>query len=139
MDEQLTEELLQELLDAPDPEWFLVKYDIDTPTLSDALNDLLAEKGLARAEVIRKAGLNETYGYQIFMGERNPSRNKILQLAFAMGLSFRESNRLLRISGASELYCKNRRDAIIVFCLEHGYDLQRTDEELYRFKQETIC
>ena len=30
------------------------------------------------------------------------------------------------------------RDAIIIFCLDHGYTLMRTDEELFRFGEETI-
>ena len=63
----------------------------------------------------------------------------MLQIAFAMGLDLRETNRLLRVSGASDLYCKNRRDAILIFCLDKGYSLRKTDEELYRFGEETLC
>ena len=63
----------------------------------------------------------------------------MLQLAFAMHLSLKEADRLLQAAGANGLYCKNRRDAIIIFCLDHGYGLQKTDEELYRFNEDTIC
>ena len=62
-----------------------------------------------------------------------------LQLAFALGLTLKEADRLLQAAGASGLYCKDRRDAIIIFCLDHGYSLQKTDEELYRFGEDTIC
>ena len=139
MKEPLTDELLQELLDAPDPKTFADKHRIKERNLPEYLQQLLDEKGLTRAEVVRKAGLNDTFGYQIFMGQRGASRNKVLQLAFAMGLSLKEADRLLQASGANELYCKNRRDAILIFCLDRGYGLQRTDEELYRFGEETIC
>ena len=88
---------------------------------------------------MRRAGLNDTFGYQIFMGPRGASRNKVLQLAFALGLTLKEADRLLQAAGASGLYCKDRRDAIIIFCLDHGYSLQKTDEELYRFGEDTIC
>lgn len=139
MKEPLTEELLDELLASPSAVSFTAKHRIKERTLSDYLQFLLEEKGLVRAQVIRAAGLNETFGYQIFTGARKPGRNKVLQLAFAMKLDLREANRLLKASGANELYCKNRRDAIIIFCLEKGYDLRKTDEELYRFKEETIA
>lgn len=139
MKEPLTEELLDELLSAPDPHSFTEKHHIGVRTLSGYLQQLLEEKGLARVDVIREAGLNETFGYQIFVGQRGASRNKVLQLAFAMGLTLREANRLLQAAGAAELYCKNRRDAIIVFCLDRGYALRKTDEELYRFNEDTIC
>lgn len=137
--EPLTEELLEELLASPSPTKFVKKHHLANQTLSELLNAFLEEKGLARADVIRAAALNETFGYQIFMGQRNPSRNKVLQIAFAMRLNLRETNRILRAAGASDLYCKNRRDAIIIFCLDKGYRLQKTNEELYRFDEETIC
>lgn len=139
MKEPLTEELLQELLSVSDVRAFADGHRIEKRSLSEYLQQLLDEKGLARADVVRKAGLNETFGYQIFMGQRGASRNKVLQLAFAMGLTLRETNRLLQAAGANGLYCKNRRDAIIIFCLDRGFDLQKTDEELYRFHEDTIC
>lgn len=139
MKEPLTEELLRELLSAPDPVAFADEHQLEARSLSDYLQQLLVEKGLERAAVVREAGLNETFGYQIFMGTRKASRDKILQLVFALKLSFKEANRLLQAAGVNELYCKDRRDAIIIFCLDRGYELQKTDEELYRFGADTIC
>ncbi len=139
MDESLTEELLERLLASDDPDRFVSENLIETITLGEYLSRILNEKGLVRSEIVRAAGINETFGYQIFMGQRNPSRNKVLQLVFAMGMKLREANRALRLSGASELYCKVRRDAIIIFCLDRGASLHRTNEELFRFGEETIC
>ncbi len=56
-----------------------------------------------------------------------------------MQLGLRETDRLLQAAGANELYCKNRRDAIIIFAVQKGYTLQKVNEELYRFGEETIC
>lgn len=139
MKEPLTEELLQDLLSSPYPKAFVDKNRISHRSLSEYLQQLLEEKNLERSKVVREAGINETFGYQIFKGTRKASRNKILQLAFAMHLSLRETDRLLQAAGLNELYCKTRRDAIIIFCVQKGYSLQKTDEELYRFKEETIC
>ena len=136
--EPLTEDLLEELLDAPDPVKFANKHKIRERSLPDYLQQLLDERGLKRPEVVRQAGLNPTFGYQIFVGQRKPSRNKLLQLAFAMHLGLREVNRLLQAGGHNELYCKNRRDAIIIFCISHDCSLQETDEQLYAFKEATI-
>lgn len=139
MKEPLTEELLDELLSSPNPESFIAHSKVSKRSLSEYLRQLLKEKGLERAKVVREAGLNDTFGYQIFKGTRKASRNKVLQLAFAMHLNLRETDRLLQAAGANELYCKNRRDAIIIFAVQKGYSLQKTDEELYRFGEETIC
>lgn len=138
MAEPLTEGLLDELLSAPNPEAYLDSHDFGERTLSEYLQRLLEEKHLERAQVVRMANLNETFGYQIFKGERNPSRNKVLQIAFAMALSLRETNRALSAAGVNALNCKNRRDAIIIFCIDRGCSLQKVNEELYRFGEATL-
>ena len=139
MGEPLTEELLDELLSTSSIDDCLEAHDPHSPSLAEYLRQLLAEKGLERSRVVRMANLNDTFGYQIFQGTRHPSRDKILQIAFAMALSLRETNRALMAGGASELYCKDRRDAIIIFCLDRGCSLQKVNEELYRFGEQTIC
>lgn len=106
--------------------------------MSTYLSTLLAEKGKRKIDVIHDANLNETFGYQIFSGERMPKRDKALQLAFGMACSVREAQRLLKHAGCNELYVKNRRDAIILFCIEHGQSLQETDALLYRFGEHTV-
>lgn len=138
MEEPLTEDMLAELLEAPDPCAFIGRREVGSRDLSGYLNQLLEERGLKRAAVVREAGLNETFGYQIFTGARRASRDNLLKIAFALGLTLREANRLLQAGGANELYCKNRRDAIIIFAITHGYTLQKTEEELYRFGEATI-
>ena len=139
MTDRLTEEVLQELLEAPSIDSFIAEHEFPSCTLAEYLQQLLAEKGLERSRVVRMANLNDTFGYQIFQGTRHPSRDKVLQIAFAMALTLRETNRALTAAGVSELYCKDRRDAIIIFCLDRGCSLQKVNEELYRFGEKTIC
>lgn len=139
MAERLTEEVLQELLDAPSLDGFIETHEFPAGTLADYLGQLLDKKGLKRSRVVRMADLNETFGYQIFAGMRNPSRDKVLQIAFAMALTLRETNRALMAAGAGALDPKCRRDAIIIFCINQGCSLQKVNEELYRLQEETVC
>ena len=139
MTKRLTEEVLKELLEAPTIDSFVAEHEFPSCSLAEYLQQLLEKKNLERARVVRMADLNETFGYQIFTGARNPSRNKVLQIAFAMALTLRETNRALTAAGASALSCKSRRDAIIIFCIDHGCSLQKVNEELYRLGEETIC
>ena len=96
MTERLTEEVLQELLDAPSLDAFVDGREFPAETLVGFLGRMLEKKHLKRSRVVRMADLNETFGYQIFTGARNPSRDKVLQIAFAMALTLRETNRALR-------------------------------------------
>lgn len=106
-DKKLTDELLNELLDAPNIDGYIKEHDFAAPSLSDYLKRLLQEKGLERSRVVRMADLNETFGYQIFTGARHPSRNKVLQIAFAMALTLKETNRALTAAGVSVLNCED--------------------------------
>lgn len=136
--ERLTEEVLRELLDAPSLDEFIDAHEFPAVTLPEFLERMLEKKGLKRSRVVRMADLNETFGYQIFTGARNPSRDKVLQIAFAMALSLRETNRALMAAGASSLDPKCRRDAIIIFCIDQGCSLQKVNEELYRLGEDTV-
>lgn len=138
-DERLTEELLRELLEAPSIEAVLGGNALVDRTLPGYLNALLEARGMKRSVVFRNAQMNETFGYQLFNGSRGAGRNTLLQIAFAMALTLRETDRLLQAGDHARLYSKDRRDAIIIFCLDRGYTLQRTNEELYSFGEETIC
>ena len=37
-----------------------------------------------------------------------------------------------------ELWCKQRRDAIIIWCIRNGFDRIATDDELYRMGEATL-
>lgn len=138
MGEKLTEELLNELMDSDTLE-IIEKIPDRKVSLPQHLNELLLKKNLKKSEVIRRSKLNTTFAYQIFSGDRNASRDKILQIALAMGLNLKETQELLRISGANELYCKDRRDAIIIFGITKGMPLEQIDDTLYKFGELTIC
>lgn len=49
-----------------------------------------------------------------------------------------ETQRLLRLAGVPELYCRQWRDAIIIWCLRQGRDRVATDDELYRMNEPTL-
>jgi transcriptional regulator with XRE-family HTH domain len=133
-----TGKLFDELLLADEPAKFASKHKITKRTLAEYLQQLLEEKGLSRPKVVAEAGLNPTYGYDIFTGKKHPSREKVLPLAFAMKCTLTETNRLLRAAGVNELYVKDRRDAIIIFCIDHGYSLMKTNEALFRYGENAI-
>ena len=50
---------------------FISKNEIGQRSLAEYLQKLLEEKGLKRSDVVKAAGINETFGYQIFTGKVN--------------------------------------------------------------------
>ena len=99
--------------------------------LDEYLGVLLKEKNLKKSEVIEKSNLDKNYAYQLFNGiKKNPSRDKILMLAFGMKLTLDETRKLLKIAGLSDLYVRIPRDSVIIFCLQNGKNLIETNEML---------
>ncbi|MEL7604064.1 MAG: helix-turn-helix transcriptional regulator [Bacillota bacterium] len=97
------------------------------------LKQLCADRQISCAQVIRSCGIDRTYGYQLFSGVRQPSRDKVIQLAFGFPLCVEETQELLRVAGKSPLYPKIKRDAAILYCLRHRMDFceaQATLQEL---------
>lgn len=105
------------------------EYLIDQ-SLAEHLTMLLEQKGLKRAAVIRDSGLDHASVYQIFKGEKRPSRDKLICLAFGLHLNEKETQRMLKLGGCSELYPRVPRDAIILYAIQRGMDIQKAEELL---------
>ncbi|MBM6676124.1 helix-turn-helix transcriptional regulator [Olsenella uli] len=136
--ERLTSELLDQLLNAPTPESYLDEGLTIDRTLPEYLEQLRAAKGLKRSEIIRASDVNATFVYDVFKGKSRLGRDNAIMLALGMGCTLEEAQRLLRLDGVAELWPKVRRDAIIIWCVNHGYTRLQTDEELYRLGEKTL-
>lgn len=94
--------------------------------LQSYLENLLAVKQLKRSDVIRRAGIDRAFGYQIFEGSRSPSRDKVLQLAIGFGLNYEETSELLRVARKTALYARLKREAILIYAIGHGLSMMET-------------
>ncbi len=99
---------------------------LDLPTFSSYITGLCRQKGEVPEHIIRRAGLERSFGHQLFRGARNPSRDTVLQLAFGFSATVEETQELLLHAGQSQLYPRVRRDAAIGYCLKNGYGLVET-------------
>lgn len=113
------------------------KHFIDS-TISDYLNQLVEEKALKKSDVIKKAELNEIYGYQIFSGKRIPSRDKLISLSFGMSLSLEETQALLKYAGYAPLYPKQKRDSLVIWGISHQFTIYQINELLYTEQENTL-
>ena len=101
-------------------------------TLSEHLMLLLRKKKLKRADVVRDSGLEKAYVYQIFDGKKRPSRDKLIAIAFGLHLNSKETQRMLKLGGCSELYARVARDAVILFAIQRGMSIAAADDLLYK-------
>ena len=128
------------LLNAANFEDFLAanQENMLTLTLSEYLTQQLYQKNLRVADVILDSGLTKSYVHQIFNGEKKPSRDKLIAIAFGLHLDAEETQRMLKLGGCSELYTRKEREALILFAIHHGKSISDTDDALYERGHNTL-
>jgi len=99
--------------------------------LTRYLEEWLQKKGLSKADVVRCSNLNRAYVYQIFLGRKYPSRDKVIALAFGMDLTTEETQKLLKQAGYRELYPRDPRDALLLYAVGHDMGILEANELLY--------
>ena len=112
----------------------LLKGDSFPEDLEEFLDDdirvffdaLLEETGQKKGDVIRKANLSRTYGYQLMEGRRRGKRDYYLLIALAMSLDLKTTQRMLSVAQCGSLHPLIKRDAAVIFAINHGYDIIRT-------------
>lgn len=129
-----TDELNHEIKDATNIEDYLTnnKENMLTHSLPEHLEMLLSQKGIRKADVVLGSLLDRAYVYQIFSGQKNPSRDKLIAIAFGLRLSDDEAQKMLKLSGNRELYARDERDAIILFALQRKLDIFTVNDLLFK-------
>ena len=140
MENKNTDNLRQELMQSSNIDEFLSsnKENFIDESIPEILNRLLTEKNITKAVLAKHSGISEVYLHQIFAGRRNPSRNRILCLCYGLGATIDETQELLKLCSAAQLYPKNRRDAIIIYGLVHGTPLFEINDKLFTEDEETL-
>lgn len=130
--EKNTGELENELKTANSADEYLIQNSdyLLRQGVSDALNEVLYRANLTISKVVRNSGLTRSHVYHIFGGKRLPSRDKLIAIAFGLGLGCDETNALLKKCRFAPLYAKDARDAVIMFNLAHNKDIFETNFDL---------
>lgn len=135
-----TDDIRKELTEAPDLNEYLSENQayFSSESVQELLNELYQKTDMTKAELARRSGVSSVYLHQLFAGKRNPSRDRLLCLAIGMGSTFEDTQRLLRQSGFTELYARDKRDAIILYGITHQQKLQEVNDALFDQGENTL-
>jgi cyanate lyase len=99
---------------------------LTTQSLSEYLELLCSRKNVIREHVIKRSGIERSFGHQIFRGSRSVSRDNAIRLAYGFELSVEETQELLKAARKAPLYPKIKRDAVILYGLSHHMTILET-------------
>lgn len=118
--------------------WQELSRNMNAAPFHEYLCSMASDKNINVSELVVKALLSRSFAYQIFSGDRIPSRDIILRIALVMEISLDETQRLLKLADRGALYPKNERDAVIIYGINNSSGLYKTDEALVRLGQEPL-
>jgi hypothetical protein len=101
------------------------------PPFHEYINGLCLEKKVPPEHIIKKADIARTYGHQLFTGVRKPTRDRVIQLAFGFEMDYKQTQYMLFITRKSTLHPKIKRDAIIIYAIKNGYDINAVQSALH--------
>lgn len=135
-----TKEMLEQLKKADSLTGYLAENSAEMvgSTIREQLEVLLTETGLTKGEVLRRAEINDIYGYQLFAGSRKPSRDKMVALCVGFSLTLERTQQVLKATGFAPLYPKNRRDSVLIFGIEKGQTVLQINTALYDLGEDTL-
>ena len=107
-------------------------------SLPEYLEQWLKRKDCTKADVVRRSNLNKAYVYQIFLGKKYPSRDKVIALAFGLKLDEKEVQVLLKQAGYRELYPRDPRDALLLYAIGHHKGIIDANELVYDHNIEVL-
>lgn len=118
--------------------WESVSEHMNVLPFHKYLDTLISEKNISITELGTKVLLSRSFTYQVFSGDRVPSRDIILRIALALNILLDETQRLLKLADRGALYPKIKRDAVIIYCISHKSGLYKTDEMLVNLGLEPL-
>ena len=110
----------------------------EEPSFCQQLYEIMKSKGIQPRELIAGTGIDRSYFYHILSGRRIPSRNVTIRITMTMRCTLTETNRLLRLAGLSNLYPRIRREAVLIYAIEHKATPQEANDLLIEAGEEPL-
>lgn len=94
------------------------------------LSTLVSESGKSKAKIAADSCISEPYLYNLINGEKRPTRNMVIKVAFGLLLPLESTERLLKLAGYSAFYVRHKRDSLLKFAVENKLTLMEADKLL---------
>lgn len=94
------------------------------------LSEAMASRGLTPQQLATLIDVERSTLYRLLSGERLTTRNVLVRIALVLRLTPERTQLLLRSGQRAELYALVRRDALMLFCMNHSFTLAQTEDAL---------
>lgn len=79
----------------------------------------IEKRNLKKSHIIKHSGINKRYFNDIIAQSKTPNRRYIIRIFLAMQLDLCDIQWYLKACDYPQLYAKNKRDAVIIYCINN--------------------
>ena len=101
------------------------------PEFLAVISERMNEKGISRAELIKRLDIDRSYGYQLLNGIRRPTRKHVIQMGLLLGLDIDSFQKLLKTARKKPLYVRDMFDAKVFFAVKRRMDFDSAVEFIW--------
>jgi len=106
------------------------KDSFDLLTIGEYIQLEIENRNVTKAKVIKQSGINKRFFYDILSAKKMPNRRYIIRIFLALGLDLPDVQWYLKACDYSQLYAKNKRDAIIIYCINKNLAVSECNKML---------
>ena len=110
----------------------------DLMTIGEYIELELKNKNCTKASIIRRSGINKRFFFDILSGKKTPNRRYIIRIFLALNTDFADVQWYLKACDYPQLYAKNKRDSIIIYCLNKKLSVAECNKMLNRVGLENL-
>ncbi|MBN2878373.1 MAG: hypothetical protein JXN65_01975 [Clostridia bacterium] len=127
-----TEKILEEIDNSLSLAEFLQNNEgqFELLTIGEYIELEIAKRGLKKEQIIRDSGIIKRYFNQIISGAKSPTRRYIIRILLSMELDLPDIQWYLKACDYNQLFVKNKRDAIIIYCVNQKLSVKECNEML---------
>lgn len=82
--------------------------------LAHFLSGVIDDVGFTKAEVMKRAGVSEGLGFQVFSGITTPTFNTLMRICIGANFTLTETQRAIELAGYTPLDSECERDAVLI-------------------------
>ncbi len=114
------------------------KGSFEYKTVGEYILNEIEKKHTTKAKIIKESGINKRFFFGIISNSKHPSRRYIIRIFLALELTLKDVQWYLKAMDYAQLYARDRRDAVIIYCINHHLSVNECNKMLNKIGLENL-
>jgi len=107
--------------------------EFDDKNFYSFLSTLITDSGKPKTKIVADSFISEPYLYDLLRGNKRPTRNIVIKLAFGLGLTLETTERFLMLAGYRSFYARHKRDSLLKYAFINNMNISEADNLLVEY------